>query len=60
MDTKTFINFFEKAVKKDLTPNDLLKIHNHSLKTSMQNLMSGKTERNWHESVLNNINNIVS
>lgn len=60
MDTKTFINFFEKAVKKDLTPNDLLKIHNHSLNTSMQNLMSGKTEKNWHESVLNNINNIVS
>ncbi|HEA3261862.1 TPA: AlwI family type II restriction endonuclease [Pasteurella multocida] len=60
MNTSTFITFFKKAVKKNLQPKDLYKIHEYSLKISKQTLLDGKTEKDWHNSVINNMLNIVS
>ena len=60
MNTSTFIDFFEKAVNKDVQPSDLYQIHEHSLKTSRQNLINNLTEQDWHKSVLENLINIVS
>ena len=60
MNTSTFIDFFEKAVNKDVQPSDLYQIHEHSLKTSKQNLSNDLTEQDWHKSVIENMFNIVS
>ena len=60
MNTKTFIAFFQKAINKDIQPKDLYKIHEYSIKTSEQILRGNKTEKDWHNSVINNMFSIVS
>ena len=60
MNTKTFIAFFQKAINKDIQPKDLYKIHEYSIKTSEQILRDNKTEKDWHNSVINNMFSIVS
>ncbi|HEL1761629.1 TPA: AlwI family type II restriction endonuclease [Streptococcus suis] len=60
MSTATFVEFFEKAVKKDLKPSDLYQIHEHSLRMSKQFLFEEKTEKDWHKSVISEIFNLVS
>lgn len=60
MNTSTFVDFFKKAVNKDVQPSDLYQIHEHSLKTSQQNFMNKLTEQDWHKSVIENMFNIVS
>lgn len=60
MDTKTFIEFFKRASKKDIQPDDLLSIHNFSKAYSKKMLINEGTEVDWHEGILKKVFEVVS
>ncbi|WP_295486436.1 AlwI family type II restriction endonuclease [uncultured Streptococcus sp.] len=60
MDTKTFIEFFKQATSKDISPKDLYSIHEHSTSISIQMLIEGKTEEDWHNSVIEKVFEVVN
>ena len=60
MDTKTFIEFFKQATSKDIGPKDLYSIHEHSTSISIQMLIEGKTEEDWHNSVIEKVFEVVN
>lgn len=60
MDTGTFIEFFKKATKKDVSPDDLLSIHEFSQFYSKKIMMSDKTEVDWHKGVMKKVLEVVS
>lgn len=60
MDIETFIEFFIRATNKDVQPNDLLSIHEHSTMISRQYLIDGRTEQDWHNNILEKAFEVVS
>ena len=60
INTKIFIEFFKRAVCKDIKPNDLYKIHEYSLTKAKEIFSDEKTERDWHNSVIEFMLNTVS
>lgn len=60
MNTKTFIEFFKKATKKDVQPIDLLSIHHFSKEHSKKMLINEGTEVDWHKGILEKMFEVVS
>lgn len=52
METKVFIDFFKNAIEKDIQSKDLYSIHEFSKNISRQIFFNGKTEVDWHKSVI--------
>ncbi len=59
MDTRTFIEFFKQATCKNIEPEELYSIHEHSILVSKQMLIEDKTEEDWHNSVIQKVFEIV-
>ncbi|MCJ1969645.1 hypothetical protein [Pseudolactococcus carnosus] len=60
MNTKTFIDFFKKATKKDVQPIDLLSIHHFSKEHSKKMLINEGTEVDWHKGIFEKMFEVVS
>lgn len=59
MDTRTFIEFFKQATCKNIEPEELYSIHEHSILVSKQMFIEDKTEEDWHNSVIQKVFEIV-
>lgn len=60
IDTQIFIDFFKKAVCKDVQPDDLYKIHEYSLAKAKENFYNERTEKDWHGCIIQFMLDIVS